>query len=170
MVDPYDASEDGSWKSSFADSADPIASQLKKRVIDITETFDPETEILVRFRLYSNESVNGWGWSIDYLRIQSTPLFVPDHLVFKAQIYPNPIQNGGTMNLVFKAEKHGKVHVELRNISGQNILVSSFDVSLEGGKFQMSIPENLQGGLYFVDVRSEASNILEVHKILVVSN
>ncbi|MEQ8241068.1 MAG: T9SS type A sorting domain-containing protein, partial [Cyclobacteriaceae bacterium] len=32
--------------------------------------FNPNDTILIRFRLYSDQIVNGWGWAIDNLQIQ----------------------------------------------------------------------------------------------------
>ena len=52
-------------------------------------------QILIRFRLFSDQLAHGWGWAIDNLRIQAPPpppvLATEPVLVGSFRVYPNPV-------------------------------------------------------------------------------
>lgn len=45
-------------------------SLFRTRTIDLQNAFDTGDEVVIRFRLYSDELAAGWGWCIDNLKIQ----------------------------------------------------------------------------------------------------
>jgi hypothetical protein len=50
--------------------------------------------VLFRFRLATDHSLNGWGWAIDNLEIQTRMATDSDLIVQKSiHAYPNPFDN-----------------------------------------------------------------------------
>lgn len=90
----YDARDNTAWLTKYnssSDGANPPNSTgvgdptlYKPRVINILSSgnFAAGDEITIRFRLYADELVHGWGWAIDNLRIQvdeTAPVILHDH-------------------------------------------------------------------------------------------
>lgn len=63
---------------------------FKDRQIDLLNTFEPGQEILVRFRLHSDDESRGWGWAIDNLTIQGEVVSVDGAVEIDKKLYPNP--------------------------------------------------------------------------------
>ena len=58
------------------------------------ENFQAGEEVFIRFRLFSDPEISGWGWAIDNLRIQDTQVSVEDFISNNDfQIFPNPVSN-----------------------------------------------------------------------------
>ena len=50
--------------------------------------------VFIRFRLFSDSSVFGWGWAIDNLRIQDSSVAVEDYITQEGfQVFPNPVNH-----------------------------------------------------------------------------
>lgn len=170
LVDSYDASADADWETLFNDGANPVAANAKERSIVLTNTFDAGDEILIRFRLSSNGSINGWGWSIDNLKIQSVVLSSPKTLELSSMVYPNPINKGSMMNIQLEEPNAGKINVAMRNISGQLVYSSAFDLISGQSQIQFQVPDHLKSGAYFVRLWNNTANSGETHKILINNN
>ncbi|MBL3654946.1 T9SS type A sorting domain-containing protein [Fulvivirga sediminis] len=77
----YDSRSNSDWLASYNANMDSdnnsttqgSSSMYKKRTIDMLAngTFKPGEEILVQFRLHSDQFAHGWGWAIDNLQIQT---------------------------------------------------------------------------------------------------
>jgi hypothetical protein len=67
---------------------------FRKRHLDMLASgfFKGGDTILIRFRLYSDPYVYGWGWAIDNLNIQNSVMGISNERVTEAniQLYPNP--------------------------------------------------------------------------------
>ena len=59
--------------------------------IHLSDTFDPDDVIFIRFWLVTDGAVIGWGWVIDNIQIQTpaTIVVIPDEFQI-SQNYPNP--------------------------------------------------------------------------------
>lgn len=113
FADGYDSGAESVWRTEFNNfgpgdapfsQGRPNPSLYKPRTILLTGTndFARDQEVLIRFRLYSDQFVKGWGWSIDNLRIQSSlpkPTATEPIAVSKVQIYPNPSSDFLTIQL-----------------------------------------------------------------------
>lgn len=95
MADGYDSRSQAAWLSKFnslTDSNNPPNSTAAgdpslyvTRTIDMLESgnFAPDDEVVIRFRLNTDQLVVGWGWAIDNLRIQIddiAPTVLHNHL------------------------------------------------------------------------------------------
>lgn len=97
LVDGYDSRNNADWLAKFnssRDSQDPPNSTsagdpslYRARTITMTgdNKFAAGDEIVIRFRLLSDQLVHGWGWAIDNVKIQiddSPPTVLHNHYDF----------------------------------------------------------------------------------------
>ena len=99
FLDGYDSDTYPEWIAAYNSGRDGSPSLYKKRTIDMLENFDLNDVILIRFRLFADAAVTGWGWAIDDLAIQEEPLAVYENQKNNFSIYPNPIISSHKLNL-----------------------------------------------------------------------
>lgn len=88
----YDSRAETDWLNTYNSDIDEddnsvaggSAGLFRSREIEMlnNEAFSPGDEILIRFRLFADQLVNGWGWAIDNLKIQideTPPAILHDH-------------------------------------------------------------------------------------------
>jgi hypothetical protein len=168
LEDGYDATKNSTWNSLFGSklttgsapnsTATATPSLYKNHVVniygeDLTNDFAGE-DLLIRFRLYSDQWSTGWGWSIDNLFIQkpAEKILANEQAInfdnaFK--VYPNPSSDNMTINLTLESPQ--EVKVEIFNLRGQKY----FDEKLisESKDFQKNITlKNYTTGTYFIRV------------------
>lgn len=92
LLDGYDAREQAVWLSAFNTSANGNSSMFRSRQLLINDTFALRDVIFIRFRLLADSSVNGWGWAIDNINVNTpAPTAAPAQRRFDlAQNTPNP--------------------------------------------------------------------------------
>ncbi|MBU1095481.1 MAG: T9SS type A sorting domain-containing protein [Bacteroidetes bacterium] len=156
----YDSNLFPEWKNAWS-SGGLYRKLFKTHQINLTDTFDPGDTVLIRFRLHSNSTVTGWGWSIDSLQIQDFPLGTSsyDGVEFSfslKQNYPNPFNPTTTIKFNLPERLHvtlsvfdilGRKIVELLNeekIAGE-YEVQFNSLSASGGK-------GLSSGVYFYKI------------------
>ncbi len=87
----YDARHNPAWLTAFNAGQLANKSMLFDHQINLLDYFNANEEILIRFRMKTNATVNGWGWAIDWVNIQQTPTALQEEPVVVApQVYPNP--------------------------------------------------------------------------------
>lgn len=111
-----------------------------RHIVPLHEAFDVGEEVLIRFRLVSDHTINGWGWAIDNLRIMDalpTGTETASNYRFSlAQNYPNP----------FNIDT--RIHYELANASVVRLVV--YDMT--GREVRVLIAdESHSAGTYFTD-------------------
>ncbi len=107
--------------------------------IDLLSTFKSLDEILIRFRLRSNNLNNGWGWAIDNVRIQDAVVGLEDFQAIKneeIEMYPNP-----TSNLLNILSSKKIIYHTLYSLNGQ--------LQFTGEENQINL-EGLFDGIYLV--------------------
>jgi Secretion system C-terminal sorting domain len=158
--DGYDSRSNSDWLAAWNKSGDSdnnsttvgTPSLFKKRSINMLQNgnFKVGDEVMIRFRLFSDELTHGWGWAIDNLKIQMPPITaVAPEIIEKTdiQVYPNPNIGELVIDAQWK-QKGEKAIVTLTDAVGQPLLVKQFDgQSIEKHKIDIS---SLSGGLYFV--------------------
>lgn len=85
----YDSRDFGPWLTRWGNPAGTSNSTgvgepslFRNRTINLLNSFAPGDIIVIRFRLYSDQLVAGWGWAIDNLKIQideTPPRVLHDH-------------------------------------------------------------------------------------------
>lgn len=92
----YDSGADdrADWLQAYNAGSGGTDNLYRNRIINLLSSgvFSSGDEVLVRFKLFSNNDVNAWGWAIDNLEIQTEKIVAiedeVDNLTFIA--YPNP--------------------------------------------------------------------------------
>ncbi len=126
----YDSGANEKWESAFLTSTVNNKSQavgnqnmFLKNIIHLTDNtdFSAGDTVLFRFRLASDQSLNGWGWAIDNLEIQTNLATDSDLIVQKSILaFPNPFDN--KFFLDFSAfENSDQVEVSVIDIFGKTI-------------------------------------------------
>ena len=158
FLDGYDSDAYPEWNSAYNSGSDGSPSLYKTRTIDMLETFNPNDVVLIRFRLFADPAVTGWGWAIDDLAIQEEPLAVYESQNNDFSIYPNPMASSAQIEL--RLDKKASVNV----LDLQGKLVRSYHVA--SGTSQILFERgDLQSGIYLVSI--EAQGFHEMKKILI---
>ncbi len=124
LEDGYDARRFPEWESQYNSGGFPSDSLLRNHVINLQDTFSAGETILVRFRLYADGFVNGWGWVIDNLQIQADdptavdPAVVPSRFALR-QNYPNPFNPKTTID--FSLPKASTVSLRVFDLRGRAV-------------------------------------------------
>lgn len=69
LADGYDSRDQSIWSTTYAMNAPGDPSLYRERVIDVSDTFLPGERIFVRFRLFADSLVGGWGWAVDNIAL-----------------------------------------------------------------------------------------------------
>jgi hypothetical protein len=155
LLPGYDIIAQSDWIGAFSTKSNGTPSLYKKRAFDIRSNgnFQSGDDVLIRFRLYTDELVNGWGWAIDNLYIQDPITNAEGDLQAHLSIYPNPTRD----HLTIKTQKLSSsgIHLQLMNIHGQTFYESTETVS-ENFEHTISL-KTLPKGLYLLKV-SDGNN------------
>ena len=158
FLDGYDSDTYPEWTAAYNSGSAGSPSLYKTRTIDMLEAFDPDDVVLIRFRLFADAAVTGWGWAIDDLAIQEEPLAVYENQKNNFSIYPNPIISSAQIE--FRLDT--KASVKVLDLQGK--LVRSYHVA--SGTSQILFERgDLQSGIYLVSI--ETKDFIEMKKILI---
>lgn len=94
-----------------------------------------------------------------------TGLKVPS--LSNTQIYPNPVQRGSLLNLVFDNDKSAAKSIRIVSIDGREMLQQSLRTSKGRNIFQLSTEARWAAGIYFVQLIYENGRILASDKIII---
>ena len=168
LINGYDSGIDPKWKQTFTENSKNKTSLgtanenlFLPREIYLTENnnFLPHDTVLVRFRLSSDNSWNGWGWAIDNLKIQS--IQTGEMVTAKnnpVNVYPNPFNSHIFVNFQNNPEK-GKVKLEVFNNVGSVAYSKTLqDVSTLNEKIFL---DNLPPGFYQLKIYTENKMLLQ---------
>lgn len=91
--DGYDASSNSNWLDAIATDTNGDSTMYQTHLVDMTTSgdFADGDQVLIRFRLHSDSTINDWGWAIDDLYIQDPVTAVESTLDSQVRIYPNPV-------------------------------------------------------------------------------
>jgi ABC-type transport system substrate-binding protein len=151
----YDIFGVPAWSSAFASLSNGNSGLYITKTIDIRESGDflADDEILIRFRLFSNSTINGWGWTIDNLFIQDIITDTEKALTTLVDVYPNPFKESITIRL----ERSGSTQVQLMNLQGQPLCEKNFE---QAGTYTIDA-KGLADGLYLVRISHGESTLIK---------
>ena len=165
LIDGYDSRLHPEWENAWH-SGGLLKNLFKRNAIDLKNTFESGDTILIRFRLYSDDTNNGWGWVIDSLEIQDFPLNVNDnHLQYDyklGQNYPNPFNPSTTIQFEIPSEQI--VTISIFDVLGRkvsNIVNDRFNAGNHRIEFQSG---ELSSGIYFY--RLETPNYYDTKRMI----
>ena len=93
--------------------------------------------MVLRFRLFADGAVNGWGWTVDNLSIQAAPVGTEKEGALPTQFalmqnYPNPFNP--TTNIKFQLPQSEHVKLEIFDSIGR-LIETIVDSRLEAGYY-----------------------------------
>ncbi|RMF09867.1 MAG: T9SS C-terminal target domain-containing protein [Candidatus Neomarinimicrobiota bacterium] len=104
LIDPYDARANGAWLQAYNSGGGGNETMLVTHTIPLEDFYSPGTIIYIRFRLFADTYVTGWGWAIDDVNVGSGLMAtgrkpdLPESIsVFPA--YPNPFNSTTVFSL-----------------------------------------------------------------------
>ena len=125
LADGYDASYDEQWLTAYDEGEVGTPDMFVSHQVDLLNTFAAGDEILIRFRLFADFSVTGWGWAIDNLRIQdptATSLAEVDGIPKAFNLhanYPNPFNP--TTTITYDLPQSTDVEIAIYDVSGRMV-------------------------------------------------
>ncbi len=167
LVDGYDSRADSSWYAAFESNGDGDSTMFVNHILNLYTAFSAGDTILIRFRLFADANTHGWGWAIDNLVIQGTP--VPVELTsFTANTEENKImlswetateKNNAGFDIERSPDK--KNFYKIGNIKGRGTTTEKHSYTYTdkisgGGKFYYRLKQIDYNGSFTY------SNILEV--------
>lgn len=156
IADGYDSGADSKWLSAFESGTIPSDYSLYvKHSIDLTNRFNVQDTLLLRFRLYSNTLINGWGWSVDNLYIQTEPLGIEKQTDLASySVYPNPSK--GNFKVDYQLVSASATTLEVSDLSGR--VVKSYDLGIkQPGTYSFVFENNkLEDGVYVLSLRTNS--------------
>ena len=140
LEDGYDASLSNGWVQFYTLGASGNPDLYVPHEVNLLNTFSPGDEVFLRFRLYSDQSITGWGWSIDNLSIQEGVVTNTQDasalpLAFQLeQNYPNPFQSTTTIAYSLSTPSH--VSLAVYDMLGRRIALLLDDPMKPAGSYQ----------------------------------
>jgi hypothetical protein len=144
------------WETAYNTNS-PSPTLLRRRSINLLDTFSWNETILIRFRLYADSAVNGWGWIVDNLEIQvgsttAAPNGAPPVALALQQNVPNPLRTGTAIR--FTLPSSGKVNLRIfdargrlvRSLLSENRNAGAHEIRWDG---RDSGGAEVAGGIYF---------------------
>ncbi|MEZ0486985.1 T9SS type A sorting domain-containing protein [Fibrella aquatica] len=182
MLDGYNINDKTDWTTAWNSStASGLPNEtnstavgrpalVKPRTIFIQATgfFVPNDVVLIRFRLFADQLVHGWGWQIDNLKVQVAPpppILATEPLPIPLfAVYPNPAT--GTVRVTAElAQTATEGTMTLSGPTGQTL--RQLPVAVRNGKQiseQLDVSQ-LPAGIYFLQLN--AGDAKQVKKIMV---
>lgn len=159
FLDGYDIIENPAWITAFNNQANATPALFKTRSINMLQsgTFQHDDEVLIRFRLFSDATINGWGWAIDNLYIQDLITNAEPDLESQITIYPNPAKG----NIVVQANAVQSSMADIHVLTSQGQILYTKTVQAKDGKLEHTIADgDLAPGMYIVKVSSGQKTII----------
>jgi hypothetical protein len=136
LLNGYDSGDKTEWLNAYnrglsANSPNSSTvgtpSLFRPRSIDILRTFQPGDQVIFRFRLFADESVNGWGWAIDNLQIQSDAVGLEDYLASREdiRIFPNPSADGRITVFGSLLKRAENIQIRVTDVLGREMLAET---------------------------------------------
>lgn len=157
LVDGYDARLFPEWHNAWDNSSGLYRTMFKSHTIYLHDTFAAGDTILVRFRLYSDQDITGWGWVIDSLQIQDVSLGIAD---FKGTIqsfalepnFPNPFNP--TTKITMHIAEAGQVKLEVYDSRGR-VVSELLDKKYLPGIYSVTWDATgLSSGVYYIHMQA----------------
>jgi photosystem II stability/assembly factor-like uncharacterized protein len=168
LEDGYDARYNTDWLNAYNSSGSGDGSMYVLHSIDLQDHFAPGDTILIRFRMFTDQFVTGWGWAIDDVIIQDPTLDVQDDQlpsVFSLnQNYPNPF-NPSTI-ISYSVPKLANVDLRIYSVTGELVKVL-VEEEMQPGNYEINFnASQLASGIYFY--RLTAGNFVETKKMMLI--
>jgi len=167
LLPGYDCRSDAAWLNAFNTGLSGTPAMYRNHSINLLDKFKAGDEVLIRFRLFADQFVDGWGWAIDNLKIQENLVDVKDEVMptrFElSQNYPNPF-NPSTI-ISFALPREEKVTLKVYNNVGELVSTLVNEVKPAGVHNVNFTVSNLASGVYFYKI--EAGSFVQSKKMII---
>lgn len=120
LADGYNSSSQEAWSAAYMAGKQAEPALFRSQQIDLHNTFAAGDTILVRFRMHTNATGNGYGWVIDNLQVQdSSPLGFNESMLsgqFSLEAFPNPATTHA--NIHFYLPEAAQVNLNIYEVNG----------------------------------------------------
>ena len=162
FLDGYDSNADPQWLARYNSAPLTASSSLyRSRIINMTTTgaFNAGDEVFIRFRLFSDPSVNAWGWGLDNLEIQKLSTAVSDFVIKEdVRIYPNPVTE--QLNLeIDLLNQSDDLRIEIVDYLGRVMHRETIGNSSYNIRKKISVSE-LPDGMYLLNIYFNNRDVL----------
>ena len=155
LIDGYDARENEDWLTAFEAERSGNLEMFRSQSIDLSEFFDRDDIVLIRFRLFADQAVNGWGWAIDNVSIavDNTTATI-DAEESENRIYPT--LTSGQINVELDPRMNINT-IAVYDLNGRLIMRDNIN-GLD--RYQFDIGDQ-SAGFYIVELANEQDNIIQ---------
>jgi len=155
IADGYNASADATWLTAFNAVQVGNRSMLTDHNINLSNTLQAGDTVLFRFRLASNATINGWGWSVDDLYIQQVPTGVEPVITFNLSVYPNPTT--GKVKVTYSLAQATDVTVVVYDLTGRVVTQKALGNKLIGAN-EDELEIGARSGQYILQLQTKFKN------------
>jgi hypothetical protein len=157
--DGYDVVDNSVWVTAFNSGSNGTPSLFRAHLINMSESgaFTAGDDVIIRFRLFSNETITGWGWAIDDLRIQDPITGIENQLETAIHIYPNPALE--KIGIEADVQTSDEVSIQLYTPQGQK-LYDATELPLNGKMMHTIAAGHLATGMYLVKISSGSKSVV----------
>ncbi len=137
VTEGYDVRYNSLWENQQDLTATPDELLTARHEISLLDRFQDGDEVLLRFRMVTDNAVAGWGWMIDNLRIQSSlPISTEENLVPDTFAllpgYPNPFQTETVLS--YTLPEPSAVTLSIYDMQGRQVQVLAQHAQQPAGK------------------------------------
>ncbi|MEM8895756.1 MAG: T9SS type A sorting domain-containing protein, partial [Bacteroidota bacterium] len=154
LVDGYDSRQHEDWSEAYANGEDGRSMLFNRRNINLLDTFEAGEIVQIRFRLFSDNRVNAWGWAIDDLSIQAgevVGLRDDQYLLSNITLYPNP--TSGILNLTIENVLRGDINMRVIDFAGKQFMNQSLSNQTGLLEQRLNLAE-LPFGIYVIELNN----------------
>ena len=136
LVDPYDCRFNPTWLQAYNSGGSGNETMFQDHTVLLTDTYSENTLIYIRFHLFADEYVTGWGWGIDDVRIGTDLSVLPNPSLPQSltiyPAYPNPFNS--TTVIPIRLAQSGNLNVTIYNILGQKVRALETNRAVRSGE------------------------------------
>lgn len=146
----YDARKNAAWLNAFNNGQPAAKSMFVNHEINLLDFFSPGDEILIRFRMKTNATINAWGWAIDMVAIQQAPTGMESQndILGTVSLFPNPASDKITIG--YELKKPVKVSWQITDVQGRMQLVTTPVMRPAGSHTEEISVTQLSPGVYIL--------------------
>lgn len=150
LTEQYNASKETVWTQALNANANGSSSMFRRRVVKLTKEGEITStdNVIIRFRLRSNQTGNAWGWAIDDLGIQDITTESPSLLQNELLIGPNPFNQSLSVLYTHATEP---LEFTITNLNGANLHQQKLTEQELRNRTDLN-PGDIQPGIYILKI------------------